>query len=288
MSNLDLWYKKIHIGLRNISLPQIYANEFSWAQTPTGQTVLYQNRCHRVGKLHATGFSMNPRSCPWPAANESSIHWFESVIGPYWSHSTKGIWKDQDVDQRGVNSRTWKITTFSQLLNQVWGFRIFFRILREIRRIQENVRIFRPIRGGTNSTEIKLAQMWICENWLCTGMRQVYLSTPNLQKPQYKVDRHQTLDMCSREEHACNKMNKRKRHKDLLLEFNLTPWGLRLRWGTHKGWMLTDKRRIHLRSARTYTFFTTGFPRFLSIRGARGLQVFDLPLLTNYSNPNND
>jgi hypothetical protein len=52
--------------------------------------------------------------------------------------------------------------------------------------------------------------------------------------------------------------------------------------------VLTDKRRIHLRSAsvRTYTIFTTGFPRFLSIRGARGLQAFDLPLLTNYSNPN--
>jgi hypothetical protein len=54
-----------------------------------------------------------------------------------------------------------------------------------------------------------------------------------------------------------------------------------------RGRVLTDKRRIHLRSAsvRTYTFFTTGFPRFLSIRGARGLQAFDLLLLTNYSNP---
>jgi hypothetical protein len=47
---------------------------------------------------------------------------------------------------------------------------------------------------------------------------------------------------------------------------------------------LTDKIRIHLRSAsiQTYTFFTTGFPRFLSIHGARGLQAFDLPLPTNY------
>jgi hypothetical protein len=53
---------------------------------------------------------------------------------------------------------------------------------------------------------------------------------------------------------------------------------------------LTDKRRFHLRSAsvRTYTFFTTGFPMFLSIREARGLQAFDLPLLTNYSNSNYD
>jgi hypothetical protein len=54
--------------------------------------------------------------------------------------------------------------------------------------------------------------------------------------------------------------------------------------------VLTDKRHIHLRSAsvRTYTFFTMGFPRFLSIRRTRGLQSFDLPLLTNYSNPNYD
>jgi hypothetical protein len=40
-----------------------------------------------------------------------------------------------------------------------------------------------------------------------------------------------------------------------------------------QGLVLTDKRRIPLRSASvwTYTFFTTGFPRFLSIHGARGL-----------------
>jgi hypothetical protein len=50
--------------------------------------------------------------------------------------------------KRGVNSRTRKITTFSQLLDQVRSFRIFFQILREIRRIRENVRIFRPVRGG--------------------------------------------------------------------------------------------------------------------------------------------
>jgi hypothetical protein len=54
--------------------------------------------------------------------------------------------------------------------------------------------------------------------------------------------------------------------------------------------LLTDKRRIHLwpASVQTYTFFTTGFLRFLSIRGARGLQAFDPPLLTCYSNPNYD
>jgi hypothetical protein len=45
--------------------------------------------------------------------------------------------------------------------------------------------------------------------------------------------------------------------------------------------VLTDKRRIPLRSAsvRTYTFFTTGFPRFLSIRGARGLLALNQVLI---------
>jgi hypothetical protein len=44
---------------------------------------------------------------------------------------------------------------------------------------------------------------------------------------------------------------------------------------------LTDKTRIHLQSAsvRTYTFFTTGFPRFLSIRGARGLLALNQVLI---------
>jgi hypothetical protein len=50
--------------------------------------------------------------------------------------------------------------------------------------------------------------------------------------------------------------------------------------------LLTDKRRIPLRTAsiRTPHLFTTGFPRFLSIRRARGLQVFDLPSHSSYSN----
>jgi hypothetical protein len=47
------------------------------------------------------------------------------------------------------------------------------------------------------------------------------------------------------------------------------------------GSVLTDKTRIHLRSAsvRTYTFFTTRFPRFLSIRGARGLLALNQVLI---------
>jgi hypothetical protein len=45
--------------------------------------------------------------------------------------------------------------------------------------------------------------------------------------------------------------------------------------------VLTDKTRIHLRSAsvRTYTFSPRGFPRFLSIRGARGLLALNQVLI---------
>jgi hypothetical protein len=39
---------------------------------------------------------------------------------------------------------------FRSCLMQVWRLRIFFRILREIRRIRENVRIFRPARERIN------------------------------------------------------------------------------------------------------------------------------------------
>jgi hypothetical protein len=50
------------------------------------------------------------------------------------------------------------------------------------------------------------------------------------------------------------------------------------------GQLLTDKS-VSLYDPQAYgphTFFTTGFPRFLSIRGARGLQVFDLPSHSSY------
>jgi hypothetical protein len=66
---------------------------------------------------------------------------------------------------------------FTQLSIQVWSLRIFFRILREIRRIRENVRIVCPTRGEANSTEIKLSQTWIYENRLCTAVRKACLST---------------------------------------------------------------------------------------------------------------
>jgi hypothetical protein len=58
--------------------------------------------------------------------------------------------------------------------------------------------------------------------------------------------------------------------------------------GSSLSCLLTDKRCIPLRSpsVRTPHLFTTGFPRFLPIRGARGLQAFNLLLRTIYSNPN--
>jgi hypothetical protein len=48
--------------------------------------------------------------------------------------------------------------------------------------------------------------------------------------------------------------------------------------------MLTDKD-VSLYDPQAYephTFFTTGFPRFWSIRGARGLQAFDQQRHTSY------
>jgi hypothetical protein len=43
-------------------------------------------------------------------------------------------------------------------------------------------------------------------------------------------------------------------------------------------YLLTDKTRIHLRSASVQTF-TTGFPRFLSIREVRGLLALNQVLI---------
>jgi hypothetical protein len=56
----------------------------------------------------------------------------------------------------GVNSRTWKSQTFSRLLDQVRRLWIFFRILREIRRIRENVRTVRPAKGELNRQDLNL------------------------------------------------------------------------------------------------------------------------------------
>jgi hypothetical protein len=62
-----------------------------------------------------------------------------------------------------------------------------------------------------------------------------------------------------------------------LYEFLVMSFGLT----NAPAYLLTDKTRIHLRSAsvRTYTFFTTGFQRFLSIRGARGLLALNQVLI---------
>jgi hypothetical protein len=40
-------------------------------------------------------------------------------------------------------------------------------------------------------------------------------------------------------------------------------------------WRIKDVSLYDLQAYGPHTFFTTGFPRFLSIRGARGLQAFD-------------
>jgi hypothetical protein len=51
-------------------------------------------------ELGATGFSMSPRSCPWPVAKESSTHPCETVLGPFVFHSTQGI---QEIGPRKVD-----------------------------------------------------------------------------------------------------------------------------------------------------------------------------------------
>jgi hypothetical protein len=43
-----------------------------------------------------------------------------------------------------------------------------------------------------------------------------------------------------------------------------------------------DVSLYDLQAYRPHTFFTTGFPRFMSIRGARGLQAFNLLLCASY------
>jgi hypothetical protein len=59
------------------------------------------------------------------------------------------------------------------------------------------------------------------------------------------------------------------------------PVAIRVRPSQTHSPVLTDKTRIHLRSAsvRIYTFSPRGFPMFLSIRGARGSLAFDLALI---------
>jgi hypothetical protein len=49
-------------------------------------------------------------------------------------------------------------------------------------------------------------------------------------------------------------------------------------------WRIKDISLYDPQAYGPHTFFTTGFPRFLSIHGARGLQAFDLPSHSSYSN----
>jgi hypothetical protein len=53
-------------------------------------------------------------------------------------------------------------------------------------------------------------------------------------------------------------------------------------------WRIKDVSLYDPQAYGPHTFFTTGFPRFLLIRGARGLQAFDLPSHSSYSNSNYD
>jgi hypothetical protein len=53
-------------------------------------------------------------------------------------------------------------------------------------------------------------------------------------------------------------------------------------------WQIKDVSLYDPQAYGPHTFFTTGFLRFLSIRRARGLQAFDLPLRSSYSNSNYD
>jgi hypothetical protein len=47
-------------------------------------------------------------------------------------------------------------------------------------------------------------------------------------------------------------------------------------------WRIKDVSLYDPQAYGPHTFFTTGFPRFLSIRGARGLQAFDQQRHTSY------
>jgi hypothetical protein len=47
-------------------------------------------------------------------------------------------------------------------------------------------------------------------------------------------------------------------------------------------WWIKDVSLYDPHAYGPHTFFTTGFPRFLSIRGARGLQAFDQQRHTSY------
>jgi hypothetical protein len=61
-------------------------------------------------------------------------------------------------------------------------------------------------------------------------------------------------------------------------------WSGVLVWNPWVGccWRIKDVSLYDPQGYGPHTFFTTGFPRFLSIRGARGLQAFNLQRHSNY------
>jgi hypothetical protein len=100
-------------------------------------------------------------------SNNSKTHQRPTERLPTSTSSSEDRWRARDRSRserikmltRGgwiVKPEIYKL--FKQLLDQVWSFRIFFQVLREIRRIRENVRIVRAYEGEFKSTEIKLSQ----------------------------------------------------------------------------------------------------------------------------------
>jgi hypothetical protein len=55
-----------------------------------------------------------------------------------------------------------------------------------------------------------------------------------------------------------------------------------MNWLAAGCWRIKDVSLYDPQAYGPHTFFTTGFPRFLSIFGARGLQAFNLLLRTSY------
>jgi hypothetical protein len=77
----------------------------------------------------------------------------------------------------GVNSRTWNLQTFYTTVSPGPESRDIFPDTPRNPKNPGKCPDSPACEGETNSTEFKLAQTWIYENRLCTGMRQACLST---------------------------------------------------------------------------------------------------------------